>query len=84
MVNLGNATAKDVRELITIAQQAVEKKFNLHLEVEISFVGEFNYLVWTAVSVASAHISNARSSSTFNSSSSPPSFVERSVPSRVR
>ncbi len=41
MVNLGNATAKDVRELITIAQQAVEKKFNLHLEVEISFVGEF-------------------------------------------
>lgn len=42
MVNLGNATAKDVRELITIAQQAVEKKFNLHLEVEISFVGEFN------------------------------------------
>lgn len=41
MVNLGNATAKDVRELITIAQQAVEKRFNLHLEVEISFVGEF-------------------------------------------
>ena len=41
MVNLGNATAKDVRELITIAQEAVEKKFNLHLEVEISFVGEF-------------------------------------------
>ena len=42
MVNLGKATAKDVRELITIAQEAVEKKFNLHLEVEISFVGEFN------------------------------------------
>ena len=42
MVNLGNATAKDVRELITIAQQAVEKKFDLHLDVEISFVGEFN------------------------------------------
>lgn len=41
MVNLGNATAKDVRELITIAQEAVEKKFNLHLDVEISFIGEF-------------------------------------------
>lgn len=41
MVNLGNATAKDVRELIAIAQQAVEKKFGLHLDPEISFVGEF-------------------------------------------
>ncbi|HLE55667.1 MAG TPA: UDP-N-acetylmuramate dehydrogenase [Rhodothermia bacterium] len=42
MVNLGKATAKDVRELITIAQQAVEKKFSLHLEPEISFIGEFS------------------------------------------
>ncbi len=42
MVNLGNATAKDVRELIAIAQQTVEKKFNFHLEPEISFVGEFS------------------------------------------
>jgi UDP-N-acetylmuramate dehydrogenase len=41
MVNLGKATAKDVRELIAIAQQVVEKKFGLHLEPEISFVGEF-------------------------------------------
>jgi UDP-N-acetylenolpyruvoylglucosamine reductase len=41
-VNLGSATAKDVRELIMIAQQAVEKRFNLHLEPEISFVGEFS------------------------------------------
>jgi UDP-N-acetylmuramate dehydrogenase len=41
IVNLGKATAKDVRELIAIAQQAVEKKFGLHLEPEISFVGEF-------------------------------------------
>jgi UDP-N-acetylmuramate dehydrogenase len=41
MVNLGRATAKDVRELITIAQEAVEKKFGLHLEPEISFIGEF-------------------------------------------
>lgn len=42
MVNLGHATAKDVRELIAIAQKAVEKKFQLHLEPEISFVGEFS------------------------------------------
>jgi UDP-N-acetylmuramate dehydrogenase len=41
MVNLGHATAKDVRELIAIAQKAVEDKFQLHLEPEISFVGEF-------------------------------------------
>jgi len=41
MVNLGNATARDVRELIAIAQEAVEKKFGLHLEPEISFIGEF-------------------------------------------
>lgn len=41
MVNLGNATAKDVRELIAIAQRAVEDRFALHLEPEISFVGEF-------------------------------------------
>jgi UDP-N-acetylmuramate dehydrogenase len=41
MVNLGNATAKNVRELITIAQEAVETRFGLHLEPEISFIGEF-------------------------------------------
>jgi len=41
MVNLGKATAKDVRELISIAQKAVEDRFSLHLEPEISFVGEF-------------------------------------------
>ena len=41
MVNLGHATAKDVRELISIAQEAVWAKFNLHLDVEIAFVGEF-------------------------------------------
>lgn len=41
MVNLGHATAKDVRELIAIAQNAVDEKFNVHLEPEIGFVGEF-------------------------------------------
>ncbi len=41
MVNLGNATARDVRELITIAQDAVEKKFGVRLQTEIGFIGEF-------------------------------------------
>jgi UDP-N-acetylmuramate dehydrogenase len=41
MVNLGQATAKDVRELISIAQTAVEKACGVHLEPEIGFVGEF-------------------------------------------
>ena len=41
MVNLGRATAKDVRELIAIAQKAVAEKFGQHLEPEIKFVGEF-------------------------------------------
>jgi UDP-N-acetylmuramate dehydrogenase len=41
MVNLGHATARDVRELIVIAQRAVAEKFGQHLEPEIGFVGEF-------------------------------------------
>jgi len=41
MVNLGKATAKDVRELIAIAQEKVEKQFGHKLEVEIGFIGEF-------------------------------------------
>ena len=41
MVNLGGATAKDVRELIAIAQQAVEAKHGMRLEPEIGFIGEF-------------------------------------------
>jgi UDP-N-acetylmuramate dehydrogenase len=41
MVNLGQATAADVRRLIEIAQQAVEKQHGVHLEPEIGFVGEF-------------------------------------------
>ena len=41
MVNLGKATARDVRELIGIAQDAVEKKFGVRLEPEIGFIGEF-------------------------------------------
>ena len=41
LVNLGAATARDVRGLIAHAQAAVEKKFNVHLEPEIGFIGEF-------------------------------------------
>jgi UDP-N-acetylmuramate dehydrogenase len=41
MVNLGHATAKDVRELIAIAQETVEKECGVHLEPEIGFIGEF-------------------------------------------
>lgn len=41
IVNLGGATAKDVRELIALAQGAVEEKFGVRLEPEIKFVGEF-------------------------------------------
>ncbi|MGI9043177.1 MAG: UDP-N-acetylmuramate dehydrogenase [Gemmatimonadaceae bacterium] len=41
MVNLGGATARDVRQLIAIAQDAVEEKFTVRLEPEISFIGEF-------------------------------------------
>ncbi len=41
VVNLGRATAADVRALITHAQRCVEEKFGQHLEVEIGLVGEF-------------------------------------------
>jgi UDP-N-acetylmuramate dehydrogenase len=44
MVNLGGATAADVRALITHAQKAVEAKFGQHLEPEIAFIGEFGEL----------------------------------------
>jgi UDP-N-acetylmuramate dehydrogenase len=41
LVNLGGATAKDVRELITFAQRTVEEQCGVHLEPEIGFIGEF-------------------------------------------
>jgi UDP-N-acetylmuramate dehydrogenase len=41
LLNLGHATAADVRELIRIAQSAVEEKFGHRLEPEIGFIGEF-------------------------------------------
>jgi UDP-N-acetylmuramate dehydrogenase len=41
MVNLGNATAKDVRELTEIARSTVRERLGYELEPEIGFVGEF-------------------------------------------
>lgn len=41
LVNLGHATAKEVRELISFAQREVERKHGVHLEPEIGFIGEF-------------------------------------------
>lgn len=41
MVNLGSATARDVRELIAIAQSSVKEKFGYELQPEIGFIGEF-------------------------------------------
>jgi UDP-N-acetylmuramate dehydrogenase len=41
VVNLGHATAREVRELIATTQKRVEEKFGHRLEPEITFVGEF-------------------------------------------
>lgn len=41
MVNLGHATARDVRTLISHAQQRVQDRFGVTLEPEIGFIGEF-------------------------------------------
>jgi len=41
MVNLGHATARDVLELIAIAQRTVEERCGVHLEPEVGLVGEF-------------------------------------------
>ena len=41
MVNLGHATARDVRALVSHAQRAVQERFGVHLEPEIGFIGEF-------------------------------------------
>jgi UDP-N-acetylmuramate dehydrogenase len=40
MVNLGSATARDVRTLIAEAQTAVRERFGLELHPEIGFIGE--------------------------------------------
>jgi UDP-N-acetylmuramate dehydrogenase len=41
IVNLGGATARQVRELIDLAQTTVERELGYRLEPEIGFIGEF-------------------------------------------
>jgi UDP-N-acetylmuramate dehydrogenase len=41
MVNLGRATAKNVRDLISLAQTKVEEQLGYKLQPEIGFIGEF-------------------------------------------
>lgn len=41
IVNLGGATAREVRELISIVQKAVRDRFGAELTPEIGFIGEF-------------------------------------------
>jgi UDP-N-acetylmuramate dehydrogenase len=41
IVNLGQATARDVRAVIAHAQRAVEQRFGRRLEPEIGFIGAF-------------------------------------------
>ena len=41
IVNLGGATAADVRALIDLAREAVSRQLGLEIEPEISFIGEF-------------------------------------------
>jgi UDP-N-acetylmuramate dehydrogenase len=43
-VNLGGATAADVRALIAHAQRLVLERFDQRLEPEIGFIGEFGAL----------------------------------------
>ena len=41
IVNLGGATAADVRNLISLAQETVERELGHRLQPEIGFIGEF-------------------------------------------
>jgi UDP-N-acetylmuramate dehydrogenase len=41
LVNLGHATASDVRALVAHAQAAVTKQFGYELQPEVGFIGEF-------------------------------------------
>lgn len=41
VINKGNATAAEIRQLISDVQKRVEAKFGVHLEPEVKFIGEF-------------------------------------------
>lgn len=42
IVNAGNATAKDIKDLINLVQSKVKEELGLELQLEIQFIGEFN------------------------------------------
>ena len=41
VINVGSATAKDVRQLMTDVDTIVYEKFGVHLEPEVRLIGEF-------------------------------------------
>lgn len=41
IVNHGNATARDVAELLRLARREVAKRFGVRLELEIQLIGEW-------------------------------------------
>jgi len=40
-INLGNASAQDLRELLLLAQKTVQEQFNIFLETEVEMLGEW-------------------------------------------
>ncbi|MFU8826180.1 MAG: UDP-N-acetylmuramate dehydrogenase [Brevefilum sp.] len=42
IINLDGATAQDIFQLMSVAQEAVNKQFGIELEPEIELIGEFN------------------------------------------
>ena len=41
IVNIGNASAADVREVIEEVQEKVKERFHVRLEPEVIFLGDF-------------------------------------------
>ena len=41
VINTGNATAEDIREVIRSVQEKVKERFNVDLETEVIFLGDF-------------------------------------------
>ena len=42
IINAGNATAMEIRQLIVQVQQKVQQKYGVFLEPEVKFLGEFD------------------------------------------
>ncbi|MCK9186337.1 UDP-N-acetylmuramate dehydrogenase [Candidatus Gracilibacteria bacterium] len=40
IINLGGATSKDIKDLVSLAKTTVKEKFNINLEEEVKIVGE--------------------------------------------